>query len=170
MAEIVHFDADGTRVHVGFAGPAASAGVPSAPRLRDQLECLAVCCDQVVAGDLVQGVAEEVERGISTFHAGVVEHDRVDRLALSLIVVRRGVGPHADTAVGEEFVDHRAARLAHLMQHLGSSTKHEARLSNRRQGSGQASLAYPPGRVNPLCTEARPVSQGCHVGSVASSG
>ena len=77
--------------------------MPGARALLDHLRDLSRLVDQIVARDLGGGIAQPIDGGLGTFHAGIVKDEE---MRLEAVAPRLGIGRRAP-AMGKEGAHHR---------------------------------------------------------------
>ena len=97
MARIDQFYTDGPPVDVGLPPPAGHPGMPGPFILGDQGMDGAVFVDHIVGADLGRRVAQALQRRLGTGHAGIMQHQHIDRDAFWSIVEIRRPGFDHDT-------------------------------------------------------------------------
>ena len=91
VSRIDDFDADRTRIDVGFPGPGRHAGMPGAQLLRHALHDTAALEHHVMRRHLAARRAQPLQRGLAGLHASIVQQDQVGRPALlALVMIGRG--------------------------------------------------------------------------------
>ena len=87
VARIDELDADRTAVDVALTRPIRDSRMPGAAFFRHVAIDAAVAIDRVMGGDFRLRIAEPRHRLFRRFHAGVVQHQHVDRHALGAFIV-----------------------------------------------------------------------------------
>ncbi len=89
MPAIDEFNPDTGRVDVGDPRPFRDTGMPGAMVFANKFKDLPVLLDHVMRADFGRRVRHSIERRLSAFHAGIVQHKQADRQGPFVIIRTR---------------------------------------------------------------------------------